>query len=125
MKEIKLTIGQRVYFVERSDCIFERKVIRGENMYSNLAFQDSFGIKEADESWDWENNLFTTKEEAIEQIEMNMQKWKEERFNSKEELLQLLYDLTLYAALSEARRNKIKEAIKINFDIDVKSEKII
>ncbi|WP_264158370.1 hypothetical protein [Bacillus cereus] len=35
--------------------MFERKVIRGENMYSNLAFQDSFGIKEADESWNWEN----------------------------------------------------------------------
>lgn len=48
-----------------------------------------------------------------------MQKWKEECFNSKEELLRLLYDLTLYASSSEVWRNKIKEAIKINFDIDV------
>lgn len=119
MKEKKIRIGQRIYFVERGDRVFERKVIRGENMYSNLAFQDSFGIKEADESWDWKKNFFITKEEAIEQIEMNMQKWKEKCFNSKEELLRLLYDLTLYASLSEVWRNKIKEAIKINFDIDV------
>ncbi|KAB2456281.1 hypothetical protein F8161_22445 [Bacillus cereus] len=63
--------------------------------------------------------FFITTEEAIEQIEMNMQKWKEECFNSKEELLRLLYDLTLYASSSEVWRNKIKEAIKINFDIDV------
>ncbi|MGG2014030.1 hypothetical protein [Bacillus sp. S10(2024)] len=119
MKEIKITIGQRVYFVERGDTIFERKVIQGENIYSNWAFQDKFGIKEADESWDWKSNLFITREDAIKQIEMNMQKWKKECFNSKEELLQLLYDLTVYTSLNEVRRNKIKEEIKFNFDIDV------
>jgi hypothetical protein len=117
----KLYIGQIVYVIDDEND-WEYKVINGINSETGLAL-DSCLIhfeltQEEVTKRNLEKNLFFTQEEAIVSLIIRIEDWGSQ-FSTNKELLEFLFNGTLFMGVSQKRREHLKRLIFERFDVNL------